>query len=151
MSDAFKLRFEENPLAFLNVYLSPLYFDYFAFPVDGDMSLLREEIEDLFIIDTPFSTDTWAFVDHWTETFFQQKNFRASNAIREILALTFAYFEESELLDLLAERFQTDQQSLLMESNEDTVLDWMILYTAQHFPHLNDHLQKSRSNQSVFW
>ena len=132
--DDFQNNLQENPLVFIKNNLPLLYKD-FRFD-GGNSKLLEEELEDLQEDTYPLEMDSWAIIEAWVEDYFKEMDLVTANAVRDLLAMLYTHLEESEMLECMAERFQREPKSLLLEADSSALMNWLLIWMRPYFPQL---------------
>ena len=132
--DDFQYEIQTDVDGFLKVYLGPLYW---AYKQDGfDLEALKEELLQLvepLQYPTPSSI---AYADAWTNHLCTHLSICVADWCRSLLHYLYTDFEQSELLQWIAHRFQMPIDELLKTTDSISTLAWLKLWMVHHYPNI---------------
>ena len=146
-------RIERDTQAFIQEEMWSLYWAFIG--VNGNFTLLEEELRTLICLNGQPSPDSWVLVDEWTTHLFGKDDIVTVNRGRELLQYAYTEFEQSEVFQWICDRFELSKSGLLKAANSGYIFDWLVIWMMHVYPDIalfllgKDKLKPYRSLKSV--
>jgi hypothetical protein len=132
--DDFQYEIQTDIDGFLKIHLGSLYR---AYKQNGfDMEALKEELLQLVAPLQYPNPSSIAYADAWTDHLCTPLSICVSDWCRSLLHYLYTDFEQSELLQWIAHRFQMPVDELLKTTDSISALAWLKLWMTHRYPNI---------------
>ncbi len=103
----------------------------------GNLSQLVSELHRLVQLYETASLDARAFVDYWGESMYNVLDLTAMSQWNQLMYLVYTGFENTDILQLVGERYGWTKDQLLQQASEEQVYGWFALWLCATYPALS--------------